>query len=41
MQAALRRPDLFHAYVGMGQVINTRENERLSFEHGLEQANKR
>jgi pimeloyl-ACP methyl ester carboxylesterase len=38
MHAALRRPDLFHAYVGIGQVINARDNERLSFEHGLTQA---
>lgn len=36
--AALRRPDLFHAYVGIGQVINTRLNEELSFAHGLEHA---
>ena len=41
MKAALARPDLFHAYVGMGQVINTRENERLSFEYGLAEARKR
>ena len=38
MYAALQRPDLFHAYVGIGQVIDTRENERLSFEYGLQQA---
>ncbi|SET93119.1 alpha/beta fold hydrolase [Hymenobacter actinosclerus] len=38
MQAALSRPDLFYAYVGVGQVINTRENERLSFEYALAQA---
>lgn len=38
MKAALKRPDLFHAYVGMGQVINTRVNEELSFQFGLEQA---
>lgn len=38
MRAALKRPDLFHAYVGIGQVISTRENERISFEYGLEQA---
>lgn len=38
MSAALKRPDLFHAYVGIGQVINTRENERISYEFGLEQA---
>jgi pimeloyl-ACP methyl ester carboxylesterase len=35
MQAALKRPDLFYAYVGIGQVINTRENERISFDYGL------
>lgn len=38
MNAVEKRPDLFHAYVGIGQVINVRENERLSFQHGLEQA---
>jgi pimeloyl-ACP methyl ester carboxylesterase len=36
--AALARPDLFHAYVGIGQFINSRTNERLSFEYALEQA---
>jgi pimeloyl-ACP methyl ester carboxylesterase len=40
MKAALARPDLFYAYVGIGQVINSRTNERLSFEYGLEQAKK-
>ena len=40
MKAALARPDLFYAYVGIGQVINTRTNERLSFEYGLDQARK-
>jgi pimeloyl-ACP methyl ester carboxylesterase len=38
MQAALQRPELFHAYVGIGQVINTRDNERISFDYGLLQA---
>lgn len=38
MRAALKRPDLFYAYVGIGQVIDTRENERLSFDYGLQQA---
>ena len=38
MRAALERPDLFHAYVGMGQVINTRDNERISFDYGLARA---
>ena len=32
MRAALKRPDLFHAYVGIGQVLNVRENERISFD---------
>jgi pimeloyl-ACP methyl ester carboxylesterase len=36
MGAALKRPDLFHAYVGIGQVINVRENERISFDYALE-----
>ena len=40
MKAALKRPELFHAYVGIGQVINTQDNERLSFEYGLAQAKK-
>jgi len=38
MKAALARPDLLYAYVGVGQIINTRTNEKLSFEYGLEQA---
>jgi len=41
MHAALARPDLFHAYVGIGQVVNVRENERLSLAYGLEQARRR
>ncbi|WP_342315127.1 alpha/beta hydrolase [Lysobacter sp. FW306-1B-D06B] len=35
MQAALKRPDLFHAYIGVGQVINVRENERISFDYAM------
>ena len=38
MHASLQRPDLFHAYVGIGQVINVRDNERISLEYGLAQA---
>lgn len=38
MNAALKRPDLFHVYVGIGQVINERENERLSFDYALARA---
>jgi pimeloyl-ACP methyl ester carboxylesterase len=37
-QAALDRPDLFHAYVGIGQVVDAHANERLCFEYALEQA---
>jgi pimeloyl-ACP methyl ester carboxylesterase len=38
MHAALRRPDLFHAYVGVGQMIDARAQEALSYGHGVEQA---
>jgi len=38
MQAALERPDLFYAYVGIGQVLNVRKNERLSFDYAFERA---
>lgn len=38
MHAALQRPDLFHAYVGIGQVINVRTNEQVSFDYGLRMA---
>jgi len=38
MQAALKRPDLFYAYVGIGQVISVRENERISVEYAMAQA---
>lgn len=31
-------PDLFHAYVGIGQIANMKENERLSYEWTLGQA---
>lgn len=38
MRAALERPDLFYAYVGIGQVLNVRENERISFDYAYERA---
>jgi len=38
MKAALKRPDLFYAYVGMGQVINTKDNERLSYDYAVKEA---
>lgn len=34
------RPDLLHAYVGMGQFIDVRENERVGMAWTLEQARK-
>lgn len=40
MKAALKRPDLFYAYIGIGQVINTRVNEQVSFEYAMSQAEK-
>jgi len=33
-------PDLFYAYIGMGQIINMYENEKISYEWTLEQAQK-
>ncbi|MGE8536532.1 MAG: alpha/beta hydrolase [Chryseobacterium sp.] len=38
MNAALKRPDLFYSYVGIGQIINTKDNERLSVEFALKEA---
>jgi pimeloyl-ACP methyl ester carboxylesterase len=38
MKAILKRPDLFYAYVGIGQVICTVDNERLSYEYGVKEA---
>jgi pimeloyl-ACP methyl ester carboxylesterase len=38
MHAVLKRPELFYAYVGIGQFINSRDNERISFQYGLDQA---
>ena len=33
-----RRPELYHAYVGFGQVVNMREGERISYEWALARA---
>jgi len=38
LQAAAKRPDLFYAYVGVGQVIDGEANEALSFDYGVQQA---
>jgi len=39
--AVERRPDLFHAYVGLGQVVNGRRNEELSYAFVLGEARRR
>ena len=38
---AEKRPDLLHAYVGVGQVINWRQNERVGMAWTIEQARQR
>jgi len=40
LHAVEKRPDLFFAYVGLGQIINMRDNERISYDYGVEQARK-
>ncbi len=35
-----RYPDLFHAYIGMGQVVNMIENENISYKYTLDAAKK-
>ncbi len=35
------RPELYHAYVGIGQVVDLERNERISYEFVLEEARKR
>jgi len=39
--AVARRPELFHAYVGMGQVVNGLRNEELSLKWVREEARRR
>jgi proline iminopeptidase len=38
---AKRRPDWLHAYVGMGQLVNPMENERLRYSYALKEAARR
>lgn len=40
LAVAAKRPDLLYAYVGMGQLIDFRENERVGMAWTLEQARK-
>jgi len=41
LSVAIKRPDLLYAYIGMGQAIDWRENERVGMAWTLEQARKR
>lgn len=36
-----RQPDLFYAYIGMGQMINSAENDQMSYVYALETAQKK
>jgi pimeloyl-ACP methyl ester carboxylesterase len=38
--AVKKHPDLYHAYIGMGQITNMQKNELISYKWTLEQANK-
>jgi pimeloyl-ACP methyl ester carboxylesterase len=38
LRAVLESPELFSVYVGMGQVINTRDNERVSYDYAVSEA---
>lgn len=38
LKAAVAHPELYAAYVGLGQVISTRENERISYDFAVAQA---
>jgi pimeloyl-ACP methyl ester carboxylesterase len=37
IQAAARAPELYHAYIGVAQMADQRESERLAYEYMLEQ----
>lgn len=40
LRTVLECPDLFSVYVGMGQVINTKDNERVSYGYAVAEARK-
>lgn len=40
LMVAQKRPDLLYAYIGMGQLVDARANERLGFEWTLDAARK-
>ncbi len=37
---AQRYPDLFHAYIGIGQMVDVRETDRINYEYGWSMAKK-
>jgi pimeloyl-ACP methyl ester carboxylesterase len=41
IQAAARAPELYHAYIGVAQMSNQLESERLAYEHMLKQFRER
>jgi len=41
LAVAVERPDLLHAYIGMGQIVDMRDGERAGIAWTLEQARKR
>ncbi|MCP4762860.1 MAG: alpha/beta hydrolase [archaeon] len=41
LKLAKNYPDLFYAYIGMGQLVNIIDNEKISFQFTLEEAKKR
>ncbi|MDW9378697.1 alpha/beta hydrolase [Chryseobacterium sp. JV558] len=38
LKASVKAPQLYHAYIGIGQIITMPENEKLSYEYGLKTA---
>lgn len=38
LYTAFRHPEYLHAYIGMGQVVNAKEGERVSYRYTLEKA---
>jgi len=37
---AQRRPDLFHAYIGIGQLVNAHQSEKISYDYALSASQK-
>lgn len=41
LKAAVKAPQWYYAYIGIGQIITMQENEKLSYEYGLKMANEK